>query len=53
MTEIHMRTKGQSPKQLWGNDIQSIRQRAEEKATSEAAEPPDHSTPVVSVKTPV
>lgn len=49
--KIHMRKKGQSQKQLWGNDVQSIRQRSEKEGSSEAAEPPDQSTPVVSVKT--
>lgn len=48
--KIHLRKKGQSQKHLWGNDLQSIRQTSE-KGTSEAAEPPDQSTPVVGVKT--
>lgn len=51
--QTHVRSKGQSQKQLWGNDVQSSRQRSEEKSDGEVEEPLDQSTlpPVVGVKT--
>lgn len=51
--QTHVRKKGRTQKQLWGNDLQSSRQRAEGQSEGGAAEPPDQSTlpPVVSVET--
>lgn len=51
--QTHVRKKGLTQKQLWGNDVQSSRQRAEGKSEGGAAEPPDQSPPppVVSVQT--
>lgn len=51
--KIHIKKKGQSQKELWGSDVQSMSQRPEEKRTSEAAKPLEKPTPVVSVKTQV
>ncbi|XP_029701415.1 uncharacterized protein KIAA2012 homolog isoform X2 [Takifugu rubripes] len=42
--QTHVRKKGRTQKQLWGNDVQSSRQRAEGKSEGGAAEPPDQST---------
>lgn len=51
--KIHTRKKGQPEEQLWGNEVQSIRQRSEEKDTGKAAEPPDRSAPLVRLRTPL
>lgn len=43
-------TKKGPRKQLWGNDVQPIRQRSEGKSDGGGEELPDLSAPVVSVK---